>query len=877
MNVFICKSHILFGKINIRGTKVMKKVTKFLSTVLFSLGAIASLASCGKNKDTDYNKVKKAFNGVESSFKEKKKDAKKRGNPIYFGVDEGPSSSLQAIENLFSTSSESRGDTIDELEYDQPPMIQFQCLKTVFDSIGDSFQFSNKYYDTINGTAYLDISNGEPKSASDGQEYQYAYNFTLGLGVKFEDGLISADVSFDIVLTRGENHYNASWFVKMYLDYDFDNSNPTYTLLMLSDVEENDFAYRIGTTYEYDFVKVNKSKITEWRKFYLEVDQKLVKDGSHQSFDSYKDSVTYKTGNLSWYKDHNLLKVKNISDTNNLAYAKELFALGLNSSDISKESYFNEQGTQTSKISDMYRSFSNIFGKDLVYALITSESKSSHSSEPASLRFVFNTTGGGFDNVRCSNDDHDITFRDLFTEGSKAWNEEFYPVIYYMDENGVELEAESDLSKFKSFVRYGDEQFEPNMDDRVDVIFKGVDVQSNDYQFTLTLALRSNEQVRGTLNLIFCYTDKTPDPVDDVIASIGIEGDEEVLTQGGFWPLDDICVKDFFISNTTHRQYIDRTAEFKTVSNFNLVYRNSKGQKLSDIPLTDISFGFKDSATDEGEYMFDPTYATTNISELWYQINSKMINDRNYISVRAQVNNKELDKDKAIYDFAIIIKHNIADVPIADAIKNAWPTRPIEVAGFRYDLPVPTQSQYVGESLWIWDDMFMGNILSLDVRLTDSEYESYLASAVNSYGYRDNGSVKDPACREFIKNERRLTIGVAEGYQTDDVYSVHLYTQEGIVVPDVNFDGYEFPYIGDPGYQIGVDIRAHGPGISEESHEKDDVMVTYYFENGNQANNQYIKNPGTYKISVEVRYGSSDNYRIYFDRRITATFTILPE
>ena len=45
----------------------MKKASKFLSGALFSLSLIFPLTACGKNSEnSDFKKVRKAFNGVES-------------------------------------------------------------------------------------------------------------------------------------------------------------------------------------------------------------------------------------------------------------------------------------------------------------------------------------------------------------------------------------------------------------------------------------------------------------------------------------------------------------------------------------------------------------------------------------------------------------------------------------------------------------------------------------------------------------------------------------------------------------------------------------------------------------------------------------------
>ena len=129
----------------------MKKVAKFLSGALFSLSLIFPLTACGHNgEDSDFKKVQKAFNGVESSLREKQKASVKRNSLLRNELNEGPSSALDALSSLFESKGESRGDTIDELEYTQPPMIQFQCLKSVFDSTGEGFTLTQVKKRTLN-------------------------------------------------------------------------------------------------------------------------------------------------------------------------------------------------------------------------------------------------------------------------------------------------------------------------------------------------------------------------------------------------------------------------------------------------------------------------------------------------------------------------------------------------------------------------------------------------------------------------------------------------------------------------------------------------------------------------------------------------------
>ena len=104
----------------------MKRIAKYLLSALSSFGFIFSLASCGGvSQSSEYQKVKKAFDGVESSFKASQGGRNKK---LYGArsLNEGSSGALSSLEALMEAKAESRGDTIDELRYDEPPMIQFQ-------------------------------------------------------------------------------------------------------------------------------------------------------------------------------------------------------------------------------------------------------------------------------------------------------------------------------------------------------------------------------------------------------------------------------------------------------------------------------------------------------------------------------------------------------------------------------------------------------------------------------------------------------------------------------------------------------------------------------------------------------------------------------
>lgn len=853
----------------------MKKVGKFLSGALFSLSLIFPLTACGQNgKNSDFKKVQKAFNGVESSLREKQKAPVKRSSLHRNEVNEGPSDALDALSALFESKGESRGDTIDELEYTQPPMIQFQCLKAVFDSTGEDFTFSNKYYDTINGDVYFDINTGEEKNAQSGDEYHYTYDFLLSLGIKFEDSLITADISFDITLNQGNNHFNVYWFVKMYLEYDFNNSNPTYTLLMLTDNEQTDLPYRLGCTYEYDYVKVNESKITEWRKFYYEIDQKLVRDSAHPNFDSYKDNVNYSSGNISWYKNHDYKKINEHISENDLAIAKELFALGLNSTDIPKEEYFKQGGSQNAKIKEMYQSFSNVFHKDIIYSLVTGgqheEGGGGEDINAASLRFYANGTENVFDNCQCSTSDHDITLGDLFVEGSKAWNGDSYPEIYYMDEHGGRINKESDLNKLKPFITFNGSTEEAGFDKEISgLLFKGASADYQVYEFDLTIKVRNNENVQGSMHVLYDFAEPQTED-DDVVYSLAIANDNSV-TPNGWWSIvDDIKVIDIFEPNKSHREYNENTGEIDTVSNYRFVYLNKKGQILSEVSLSDISFGIKDFDSQGSDYIMKETIGSSKISDLWFTENTNYYADG--VSFVALSNNTDLEKEQRQATFNVVVKRDLGDsIPLDLAIKNAWPTKPIESNGLRDDFPYvnPTQKVYddegVGKYHFYFD--YSGTYVTMNVRLTDQERDAYIASITSSYGYYSNG-LDNNGNREYIKNDRRLVFGQEEYQKNSDVYTLWIYKLTNKIVPDLHFDNMVLDYRED-GYVIGGDIIRVHP-LDEADIKRDDLVVSYWL-NGNNVYHQTIKESGSYEITVEVRYPETS---MYMTRRITATITI---
>lgn len=835
----------------------MKRITKYLLSALSSFGFIFGLASCGGvSQSPEYQKVKKAFDGVESSFKASQGGRNKK---LYGArsLNEGSSGALSSLEALMEAKAENKGDTIDELRYDEPPMIQFQCLKTVYESIGGSFAFSTKYYDVIKGDAYFDLSNGEEKSKDDGEQYHYSYDFNLGLGISFDHSLITADVSFDITLKQGEKSYAVSWFVKMLLEYDFNASSPTYALLMLTDNTQTDLPYRLGVTYEYDYVKVSQNKISEWRKFVYEVDQKLIKDEAHPSFDSYKDAVTYNSGHPSWYKNGNLRKLKDLSGGTDLEIARDLYALGLNSSDIQKDDFFKGEGEKNGKIADIYRSFSNIFQKDVIYSLITRhDGKEGGDASPdyASIRFFFAGSDTGFDNCHCSNNDRAITFADLFSQDGHAWGESTYPAIWYMDQYGGKVSEEKDLSKFKAIVNFQSKDTEVRFEDEVQSLFEEAGLGEGTYTIGLNLILKSNERVSGSMRIHFDYVASSSSKEEDKeIASIALEKDNEIIEQGYFSLVDDIPIEDLFVEGVTHREYIEKTGDIvDTIGSYNFIYRNKDGKKLGYVPLKDIAFGSRDDSDQEGYFYMDQSLIHKRVSELWYTVNSRY--DADALNLVAEAKEIPEAKEGRRCRFNISVKRGLVeDIPLDSVLHNLWPARPIEAFGIAEDLPKVSPSQDISDDEpYKYSFYFDGSLtyMTLTVRLDNQELEAY-RSLLGSYSYLYNGI--DPLNREeYIKDQRCLTIakGSSEGTYTIEVRIM----RDKIVPQELELPSLTLDYL-EQGYTIGTyPIRVQG--LSDSDIKQGDIMVEYFLGSNHKGkvNQQTLRNPGTYELTAQVRY-----------------------
>lgn len=390
----------------------MKKFSTAIIAIVVALSAVLGLYACSdKLPETNYEKVCFAFNGVEKSFKDSGKKGAAELNKVY--ASENADAALETIYSLY-TSDDKRGNSAEDLDYNQPPMIQFQYLKKVLEKIGENFSFGTKYCDTITGKVNIDIETGQKATGADSE---FDYNFLLSIAIQIDDNdLITADVSFDIDLRRGSENYATKWFVEMLLDYDMKNASPNYTLAMFTENDEKDLPYYDHFTYEYDYVEVNNSSVKEWRKFCMESAERLVKDGAHPSFDEYiEEGLIYKVDRCQWFKNNGLYKFNDVSGSKEQTIAKALFdGIGLNAESIGGDRFFEKTGTQNNAITDIYGDFSRIYGEDIIYDLIVKESggNGGNDGEYFAIRAMNSELNGGVEWEHAN----DISFYELVTE-----------------------------------------------------------------------------------------------------------------------------------------------------------------------------------------------------------------------------------------------------------------------------------------------------------------------------------------------------------------------------------------------------------------------------------------------------------------------------
>ena len=435
----------------------MKKIIAFVLGIVFCF----SLAACG-NKDkvklpsSNYEKVQFAFNGVESSLNSSNSSKELKANnlsktDIKLAMAYGePVIKLMAnttnaddISTIYGALSVEKETSNPSFEYDEPPMIQFQYLKALYEEVGEDFTFGTKYTYNLTGSVYYDFEN---RVATESAEFLQQYSFDLSIKINIdENDLISAIVGFDITYTNGGISRNQKRYTELILDYDMNETSPTYELTMIDiddllSFESDDEKY---ISAEYDYVNVEKNTIREWRKFGV---------CSPNTLANYQDNdYIYKYSVLRAFKDNKLFKATNSFDKNiNLKNA--VLGLGFIDALTSRDAFNRESGQDNNKIQVVVNKFNNILGKDFVNSFIytgaTEEWVDDREPEPENLFLRIESTGG-------YQVYHDIKLDDLFNPNI-GWDEKGikqYLTIYYKNGEDNTLATYNNFNDFNVKVR----------------------------------------------------------------------------------------------------------------------------------------------------------------------------------------------------------------------------------------------------------------------------------------------------------------------------------------------------------------------------------------------------------------------------------------
>ena len=386
----------------------MKKIGTIITSLVMILFVVFGLTACGsKDKvelpSSNYEKVQFAFNGVESSLKNSNSSKKLKSNyassdskmlAISYGV---PSLKLMAnsvnsddISTIYNAMVVEEKTSNPSFEYDEPPMIQFQYLKALYEEMGDKFEFGTKYSNTSTGTIYYDF---ETRTSKNEEQYLNAYSFTCSISLNIDsEDLINAYVGFDLTFTNNGVSRHEKMYVELYLDYDMNSSSPTYELSMNAITDLLDYQNENEKYFndEYDYVKVDKNFIKEWRKFGI---------CSPDSLNRYQnDNFVYKYSVLRAFKDSSKYKLENSFNSNQTLKNAVIDCLDLSNSLAGYDSFFNLAGNENDKIKTVVDKFSSIYGRDivnnLVYTGATEKWVDDREPEPENLFLRVESTGG---------------------------------------------------------------------------------------------------------------------------------------------------------------------------------------------------------------------------------------------------------------------------------------------------------------------------------------------------------------------------------------------------------------------------------------------------------------------------------------------------
>ena len=678
----------------------MKRIKTLLGFVFLLFGAII-LASCGnKNKDdvklpeNNYEKVTFAFNGVEKSLNKETKNNSLSQSINLNNISINDNGTI--LDDIFTifTSEDNKGDKAAEIEYSEPPLIQFRVLKSLIEKSGSDFGFGTKYFKDFQGTCYIDLTTGY-KDDDQNIENKLDYIFRLSMKVDIkENDLISCDISFNLDLTQNNQTSQTKWYVHMDLDYDMKNATPNYTLTMVTANDQDELDYRLGYAYEYDYVEVRNNNIYEWRKFVLEADTKLIKDSNHQNMDSYLDNgVSINADTCKWYKNSNLYKMTTKTQEKQNTLSKKYFNLGLNSTNIDGEDFFNLNGIENNTIETVITEYKNNTNTDLIYSIICKKDGSKEEQEPDNFEYTMikfyvvdsnddliieNGYPVSFDHRRLNT--ADITLSNTF-KNDNIWSgsSPTYYDIFLIKKDGVTAEK-ADKSVLTYKLVYNNTAIDISLNDKLSDIFEANNItkdENNFITFTLKASYPGHDEViigEATYEMDLSEQGQGGGEQEErVISGIRLKNSDNTGGYGTTTPYDDVTLAYWLTNDITNK--VDGSESDTGFETFEahpyVVYVDQNDDFMSYVDLTTTEYSVEFKIDDE----FVTVASTLKFSDIL------ALYGCDYYEVRVKIGNFYSDVTYIkLFDYNSEIHRNYFAM---------WPTSKFIEAGFDENLIPP--------------------------------------------------------------------------------------------------------------------------------------------------------------------------------------------
>lgn len=444
----------------------MKKRVSFALILVLIVILVACTAGVmtACNNETKLNaqqqKIEKAFKGVAKSLTNQKAYTGATQRDGFFSLfaptlvadaeETTGTANKTNVDLLIDLCDENKTVAEPEFKYDEPPMIQFQYIKALYEKVGASYELGKVYKDRVTGKADFDFATGKA-----GKTQDYVADVSIDIDIDSSD-IIRVHLGLVIVYTAGTETHEQRFYAELTLDYDMNKSEPNYSLTMryVDDCSRFEDERERTNTYEYDYVNVVEGKIKEWAKAYYISPTKMVKDDAHRTFDAYADAAKY-GGKAQAFKNGKVY-FTNHTDAHdgmvNVSLRRTLCAtlyddFGLNATEIKSDEYLAKEGTANANIKSTFDDFNKIAKTDVIAAFAISGVDDDYDAHPVS---------GGESGGRQLNDWNEDKIVRLFGYGIPAPKSERGVVNGYEQQNNAFIFTLADFTA-QEFARWYEE------------------------------------------------------------------------------------------------------------------------------------------------------------------------------------------------------------------------------------------------------------------------------------------------------------------------------------------------------------------------------------------------------------------------------------